>query len=289
MCVVPLWKKQYPAADLPLLKGRMRLGRIRHRISAVDSDGKFPLLFPVNEMLQVVRIFLEVGTAVRASEKQRSFFLQPHKIKRRHIPAGLAIYYEISTRRQAIEARLKGISADAVVNHADASPPGHPSRFLRNVRLLGNDNLVRASLSNKLGLLRRRRNPNHPSLADLCHLAKQKSNASRRCLDQAPVSRFHRVGKMGERISQKSLVHSRRCLLGVDAVRHWDQPRGRSESMRRVRIPNEHNALSHVNLPDLGTKFFHDPDSLAAHSCRKVRFIVTRAAIESLPHKFAPP
>src|ERR1700685_3618502 len=138
MCVVPLWKKQYPAADLPLLKRRMCLGRIRYRIRAVDSNGKFPLLCPVNEMLQVVRIFLEVGTSVGAGEKHRSLFLQLHEIKRRHISAGLAIHYEISTRCQAIEARFKRISSDAVVNYADASSPGHAFRFLRNVRLLGN-------------------------------------------------------------------------------------------------------------------------------------------------------
>src|SRR5271168_3211894 len=131
-------------------------------------------------MLHVVRILFEVRTSIRAGEKHRSLFLQPHKIKRRHIPAGLAIHYEISPRSQAIEARLECISADAVVNYADAPSPAHPSRFLRNVRLFGNDDLVRARLSNELGLLLRRRNPNHSPLADLCHLAEQKSNTSRR-------------------------------------------------------------------------------------------------------------
>src|SRR5271155_800961 len=98
MCVVPLWKKQYPAADLPLLKRRMCLGRIRYRIRAVDSNGKFPLLYPVNEMLQVVRIFLEVGTSVGAGEKHRSLFLQPHKIKRRHVSTRLTVNHEVSAR-----------------------------------------------------------------------------------------------------------------------------------------------------------------------------------------------
>ena len=59
--------------------------------------------------------------------------------------------------------------------------------------------------------------------------------------------------------------------------------------MRRIRIPNEDNTVPHVNLLDLGTKFFHHPHSLAAHCCRKVRFIVTRTAVESLPHKVAAP
>src|SRR5271156_7020266 len=106
-------------------------------------------------MLQVVRILFEVRTSICAGEKYRSLFLQPHKIKRRHIPAGLTIHYETSPGRQAVEACLKRISADPVVNHADAPPPGHPSRFLRNVSLVGNDDLVRARLANKPGLLRR--------------------------------------------------------------------------------------------------------------------------------------
>ena len=59
--------------------------------------------------------------------------------------------------------------------------------------------------------------------------------------------------------------------------------------MRRIRIPNEDNTVPYVILPDLGTEFFHNPDSLAAHSCRKVRFIVTRTAVESLAHQVAPP
>src|SRR5580693_556352 len=209
MCVVPLWKKQYPAADLPLLKDCMRLGRIRQRKRAVDSNGKSPLPDPVNEMLQVTRIFLDVGTSVGAGEKHRSLFLQPHEIKRRHIPAGLTMDYEISAGCQAIEARLKRISANPVVNHIDAASRGDPSRFLRNVRLRGNDDLVRAGLSHKLSLLYCGRNPDHPPLADLCHLAKQESNASGSCLNQAPVSRLRWVGKMCERISQESLVHSR--------------------------------------------------------------------------------
>src|SRR5580700_5665313 len=222
MCVVPLWKKQYPAADLPLLKRRMRLGCIRQRIRAVDSDRKFSLLDPVNEMLQVVRVFFEVGTSVRAGEKYRSLFLQLHKIKRRHIPAGLAIDHEISARCQAIEARVKCVSADAVVNHADASPAGDPSRFLRSVRLRGNDDLIRAGLSNNLGLLFRRCNSNHPALSNFRHLTKQKSETASGCLNQAPVSRFHRVGKMRERISQESLVHACRRLLNADPIRYWD-------------------------------------------------------------------
>jgi hypothetical protein len=44
-----------------------------------------------------------------------------------------------------------------------------------------------------------------------------------------------------------------------------------------------------MNIANLRTKFFHDSNSLAAKSCRKIRFVTTRTAVEGLSDKFTPP
>src|SRR5271168_249028 len=57
--------------------------------------------------------------------------------------------------------------------------------------------------------------------------------------------------------------------------------------MGGVRIPRENDAVAHSNIANLGTKFFHHSNSLAAQSCWKVRFISAGTAVEGLPRKFA--
>ena len=47
--------------------------------------------------------------------------------------------------------------------------------------------------------------------------------------------------------------------------------------MRRIGISDENDAVSHANILNLRTKLFHDSDSLAADSCRKVRPVSARS------------
>ena len=92
---------------------------------------------------------------------------------------------------------------------------------------------------------------------------------------------------MREGVGQESLVHAGRSLLDADAIGYANEPRGWSQSMSGVGISHEDDAISHANIANLGTKFLHDPNSLAAESCRKLRFAGALTAVEGLTGKLA--
>src|SRR5260370_42166526 len=213
-----LRKEQHSAADLPLFKCRVGLSGVCQWIRAIDSDGKFSLLYPSCKLLEVVGGFLDVRETICASQKQRAFFLESHQIEWGHVSAGLPIDHQVSRRSETIEVRLKRILADAVKHNADSPASCHASRFFCNINLLRNDDVIRTGFPHKFFLFLGRGNADDESAANLRHLAKQESNSSGRSLDQAPVSRLDRVNKMREYISQKPLVHSCRRLFESDAL-----------------------------------------------------------------------
>src|SRR5260370_36979908 len=113
----------------------MSLSGVCQRIGAIDSDGKFSLLYPTHKLLEVVRVLLDVRKAVRACKKQRAFFLKSHQIEGRHVPAGLSIDHQVACGSETIQVPLKRILADAVKHNADSPAFRHASRFLRDISL----------------------------------------------------------------------------------------------------------------------------------------------------------
>src|SRR6266849_2138948 len=278
-----LGKEQHSAADLPPFKRCVGLRGVCQRIGAIDSDGQFSQSNPGFKLLEVVRVLLDVRKAVRACKKQRAFFLESHQIEGRHVPAGLSIDHQVACGSETVKVRLKRILADAVKHNADSPALRHASRFLGDVGLFRNDDLISASFPHKFCLSLGRRNSDDSSPANLRHLTQQQAYSSGRCLDQAPVSRLDRVDKMREDISQKSLVHSRRRLFEIDALWYGDEPNGWDNGMRGVRISPEADAVPYSDIVDLSTDCFHDSDSLTSQNRGKLRFTAARAVIESLP------
>jgi len=83
---------------------------------------------------------------VRNSE---AFFLESHQIERRHISAGLSIDHQVARGSEAIQIRRKRILANAVKHNADSSAFRDASRFLGDIRLFRNDDLIRAGFPHK--------------------------------------------------------------------------------------------------------------------------------------------
>jgi hypothetical protein len=66
---IGLGKKQEPPAHLALFKRSMGPAGLGERIGSINLDGQLSLLHPVNESLEVMRIFFEVRQSVGASQK----------------------------------------------------------------------------------------------------------------------------------------------------------------------------------------------------------------------------
>src|SRR5216684_160106 len=267
-----LGKEQHSAADLPPFKRRMSLSGVRQRIGAIDSDGQFSQSNPGFKLLEVVRVLLYVRKAVRACKKQRAFFLECHQIEGRHVPAGLSIDHQVACGSETIQVLLKRIFADAVKHNADSPAFRHASRFLGDVGLFRNDDLISAGFPHKFCLSLGRRNSDDSSPANLRHLTQQQAYSSGRCLDQAPVSRLDRVDKMRKYVSEESLVHPCRCLLEINALRYRDEPNGWDNGVRGVRTSPEADAVPYSDIVDLSTDCFHHSDSLTSQNCGKLRF-----------------
>jgi hypothetical protein len=64
-----LRNKQQPPADLPPFECFVRSRSLREWKRAINPDGNFALLEPVDEPLNIMRILFYVGAAVGAGEK----------------------------------------------------------------------------------------------------------------------------------------------------------------------------------------------------------------------------
>src|SRR5713226_506635 len=234
-----LWNKQHPAANLPLFERSMGLSSIGERVGAINPDGKLPLPYPGDELLQVMRVLLEIGEAIRAREKQRAFFLERHQVERRNVSTRLPVDHQVTSESKAIEARRKCVFPNPVIDNVHPATLGNASGFLGNISLSGNDYLIGAGLSHKFLFLLARGHADHPSLANLCHLTEQEPN---------PSCSFFQAQTIGY----------------GDQSRSWDQ------GMGGVGIPYEADTLSRLNMADLGTDRFHNSNSLTSESCREI-------------------
>src|SRR5262249_46521818 len=130
--------------------------------------------------------------------------------------------------------------------------------------LVGKDNLISTCFLRSLPFLSRRSYADDPGSSQFRHLAQQKSNPTGCGLDQAPIARLDRIGRVGEFVSDKPLRQPSRRHFKANVIGHRDQPIRRDECMSSVGPGVKVYTIIDLNAGNAWSEFLNDADSLTS-------------------------
>src|SRR5262249_53396224 len=150
-----LWYEEDLANRLAVLERRLRLGRLRQRILAVDMDFQPTTPHPIKNLAGA---FLElearrrIGAEIHPGEIEAALGAEQARIDWRDRTTGLPVDHHHAARAQAVQALGEGRLADTVVDHVDATAIGEPLHVRSEIALGVEDHIVGSGLPRRLGL-----------------------------------------------------------------------------------------------------------------------------------------
>ena len=138
-----------------------------------------------------------------------------------------------ATPGEGADAAVDGVAADRVVDDVDAAALRDAQRFLAEVVLAVEDDVVGAERPSALGLLRRTDGGDHRGAAQPGELHQQTADAAGRGMHQAGRAFLQLEGRMGEVVGRQSLQHQRRGRTEVQRVGHAHELGGRDDRVFR--------------------------------------------------------